>query len=226
MKGAGKRNDMEDLFFYVSFLQQGRQTIPHFQWFEASLSASVPSPESLLRADRLPSVHFQGVRHHFTLFVPPVALITGQSCPLSFRGSPYWMAPEVIKNMNGCNLAVDIWSLGCTVLEMATSKPPWSQYEGVDISAFVSYYLTFECGVLFIGTEWNVITALADRITNLSRDKYRENPHNSRRPKPPRQPPRSDRNPILLAAIAKPGLDHHQQTLRLHHQSAHKRTQH
>lgn len=57
--------------------------------------------------------------------------ITGQSCPLSFRGSPYWMAPEVIKNTNGCNLAVDIWSLGCTVLEMATSKPPWSQYEGI-----------------------------------------------------------------------------------------------
>ncbi|KAL3609894.1 hypothetical protein D5086_000914 [Populus alba] len=57
--------------------------------------------------------------------------ISGQSCPLSFRGSPYWMAPEVIKNSNGCNLAVDIWSLGCTVLEMATTKPPWSQYEGV-----------------------------------------------------------------------------------------------
>ncbi|XP_004503703.1 mitogen-activated protein kinase kinase kinase YODA isoform X1 [Cicer arietinum] len=57
--------------------------------------------------------------------------ITGQSLPFSFKGSPYWMAPEVIKNSNGCNLAVDIWSLGCTVLEMATAKPPWSQYEGV-----------------------------------------------------------------------------------------------
>ncbi|KAF5478247.1 hypothetical protein F2P56_004823 [Juglans regia] len=57
--------------------------------------------------------------------------ISGQSCPLSFKGSPYWMAPEVIKNSNGCNLAVDIWSLGCTVLEMATTKPPWSQYEGI-----------------------------------------------------------------------------------------------
>ncbi|KAK6936817.1 Protein kinase domain [Dillenia turbinata] len=57
--------------------------------------------------------------------------ITGQSCPLSFKGSPYWMAPEVIKNSNGCNPAVDIWSLGCTVLEMATTKPPWSQYKGV-----------------------------------------------------------------------------------------------
>ncbi|KAG8065711.1 hypothetical protein GUJ93_ZPchr0004g39069 [Zizania palustris] len=57
--------------------------------------------------------------------------INGQQCPFSFKGSPYWMAPEVIKNSNGCNLAVDIWSLGCTVLEMATSKPPWSQYEGI-----------------------------------------------------------------------------------------------
>lgn len=38
---------------------------------------------------------------------------------------------QVIKNTSGCNLAVDVWSLGCTVLEMATSKPPWSQYEGV-----------------------------------------------------------------------------------------------
>ncbi|KAL0312574.1 UNVERIFIED_CONTAM: Mitogen-activated protein kinase kinase kinase YODA [Sesamum radiatum] len=57
--------------------------------------------------------------------------VSGHSCPLSFKGSPYWMAPEVIKNSSGCNLAVDIWSLGCTVLEMATTKPPWSQYEGV-----------------------------------------------------------------------------------------------
>ncbi|KAL2542080.1 Mitogen-activated protein kinase kinase kinase YODA [Abeliophyllum distichum] len=57
--------------------------------------------------------------------------ITGQTCPLSFKGSPYWMAPEVIRNSKGCSLAVDIWSLGCTVLEMALSKPPWSQYEGV-----------------------------------------------------------------------------------------------
>ncbi|KAG8091017.1 hypothetical protein GUJ93_ZPchr0011g28207 [Zizania palustris] len=49
----------------------------------------------------------------------------------SFKGSPYWMAPEVIMNSNGYSLSVDIWSLGCTILEMVTARPPWSQYEGV-----------------------------------------------------------------------------------------------
>ncbi|MQL93001.1 hypothetical protein Taro_025639 [Colocasia esculenta] len=49
----------------------------------------------------------------------------------SFKGSPYWMAPEVIMSTGGYSLSVDIWSFGCTIIEMATSKPPWSQYEGV-----------------------------------------------------------------------------------------------
>ncbi|KAJ8769210.1 hypothetical protein K2173_000985 [Erythroxylum novogranatense] len=57
--------------------------------------------------------------------------IANCSSMLSFKGSPYWMAPEVVMNTSGYSLAVDIWSLGCTILEMATSKPPWSQFEGV-----------------------------------------------------------------------------------------------
>ncbi|CAN8270756.1 unnamed protein product [Cochlearia groenlandica] len=57
--------------------------------------------------------------------------VTAYSTMLSFKGSPYWMAPEVVMNKNGYTLAVDVWSVGCTILEMATSKPPWSQFEGV-----------------------------------------------------------------------------------------------
>lgn len=41
----------------------------------------------------------------------------------SIHGSVYWMAPEVMKYKAGRRS--DIWSLGCTVIEMLTAEPPW-----------------------------------------------------------------------------------------------------
>eukprot|EP00850_Spirogloea_muscicola_P003651 SM000015S01151 [mRNA] locus=s15:51197:56621:- [translate_table: standard] len=55
------------------------------------------------------------------------------------KGSPYWMAPEAIRGSEtGYDLAVDIWSLGCTVLEMAAGKPPWSDLEVVAVMFKIS----------------------------------------------------------------------------------------
>ncbi|KAK3102765.1 hypothetical protein FSP39_013768 [Pinctada imbricata] len=55
-----------------------------------------------------------------------INLSMGQSQILkSMKGTPYWMAPEVV-NETGHGKKSDIWSIGCTIFEMATRKPPWS----------------------------------------------------------------------------------------------------
>ncbi|KAJ7384468.1 Mitogen-activated protein kinase kinase kinase 2 [Desmophyllum pertusum] len=49
---------------------------------------------------------------------------------MSYRGTPYWMAPEIIKGEQYGRKA-DIWSVGCTVVEMLTGSPPWGDLEEV-----------------------------------------------------------------------------------------------
>lgn len=45
-------------------------------------------------------------------------------------GTPMYMSPEVIRGDNpGKAGSVDIWSLGCVILEMATGRRPWASLD-------------------------------------------------------------------------------------------------
>ncbi|KAG0336111.1 ATP binding, partial [Podila minutissima] len=45
----------------------------------------------------------------------------------SLQGSTFWMAPEVVKQIETTDKA-DIWSLGCLVVEMFTGTHPFPQF--------------------------------------------------------------------------------------------------
>lgn len=55
---------------------------------------------------------------------------TRQGRQRSITGTPMYMSPEVIRGANaGRHGAVDIWSLGCVILEMATGRRPWASLD-------------------------------------------------------------------------------------------------
>ncbi|XP_073273248.1 mitogen-activated protein kinase kinase kinase 18-like [Primulina huaijiensis] len=60
------------------------------------------------------------------------AILSGDR--ISPRGSPLWMAPEVVRGEYQ-GPESDVWSLGCTVIEMVTGKPAWDSVSRIGHSA-------------------------------------------------------------------------------------------
>ncbi|KAI3656364.1 hypothetical protein MP638_000774 [Amoeboaphelidium occidentale] len=48
----------------------------------------------------------------------------------SVQGSVFWMSPEMVKRTS-CTTKVDVWSLGCLVLEMLTGERPWYGFDQI-----------------------------------------------------------------------------------------------
>ena len=55
--------------------------------------------------------------------------LTESTKNMSIVGTPYWMAPEIVEQTGHCTTSCDIWSLGCTVIELLTGKPPYYDLE-------------------------------------------------------------------------------------------------
>ncbi|XP_037645055.1 uncharacterized protein map3k19 isoform X2 [Sebastes umbrosus] len=74
----------------------------------------------------------------------------------SVHGTPYWMAPEVI-NETGYGRKSDIWSVGCTVFEMATGKPPLAHMDKM-------------AALFYIGAKRGLMPSLPDGFSDNAKD--------------------------------------------------------
>ena len=69
---------------------------------------------------------------------------TGRGKNQPLKGTSMWMAPEAIMQEEAVTPHADIWSLGCTVVEMASGKAPW--HEARFTNEWAAMFHISQCG--------------------------------------------------------------------------------
>jgi mitogen-activated protein kinase kinase kinase ANP1 len=70
--------------------------------------------------------------------------INEQNVLTAMQGTVFWMAPEVVNTgKRGYNSKVDIWSVGCVVLEMWAGERPWRKEEAMAVIVKVRLFKNF-----------------------------------------------------------------------------------
>jgi serine/threonine protein kinase len=71
-------------------------------------------------------------------------LVTTISKRNTVIGTPYWMAPEVLKETM-YDAKADVWSMGITAIEMAVGEPPYSNVHPMRVRCFSLPFDKYAC---------------------------------------------------------------------------------
>eukprot|EP00927_Polykrikos_kofoidii_P049181 TRINITY_DN43290_c0_g1_i1.p1 TRINITY_DN43290_c0_g1~~TRINITY_DN43290_c0_g1_i1.p1 ORF type:complete len:895 (-),score=151.55 TRINITY_DN43290_c0_g1_i1:93-2777(-) len=98
-----------------------------WRWlYDAASALAYLHRRRVLHRDVKPSHIFLGEGNQAKLgdFGLSKAMSTKTLCAFSCVGTPFYMSPEIVKG-DGYSFGSDVWSLGCTLYELATGYPPF-----------------------------------------------------------------------------------------------------